>query len=294
LPKSTDLPWRFEAVGPSIHRLTLDMPRADSEAWGLLTSDVHWDNPKSDRDAYARHLAEARERRAFVIDNGDFYCAMQGKYDKRSSKSAVRPEHQTGSYLDALVNTAADWLRPFAAHLTTMGTGNHESSIHERHETDLTDRLCAMLRANGSPATRHGYAGFVAVTLDMHGRRHSFKLFRTHGYGGGGPVTKDIIQTSRQAVYLADADIVVSGHTHDQWVFPIQRMRLSQGLDRIEQTRQVHVKVPGYKDHYGQALDSWEIGKGHPPKPRGAWWIRFYYTRGQHPKPEFELIEAKA
>lgn len=291
------MPWRFEALGPSVHRLTIELPRAESECWGLLTSDVHWDNPKSDHDAYARHLAEASERRAFVVDNGDWFCAMQGKFDKRSNKSSIRPEHQNGSYLDALVNTATDWLRPYAANLTTMGVGNHEASIHEKHETDLTDRLCTMLRAAGSPATRHSYAGFVVFQLVRNGRFHATKMFRTHGYGGGGPVTKDIIQTNRQAAYLADADIVLSGHTHDEWIFPIQKLRLSGQLE-IEQSRQTFVKCPGYKDHYGQRLDSWEIGKGHPPKPRGAWWIRFFNPRGSDSRgalrPQYELIAAHA
>jgi len=298
LPKSTDLPWRFEAVGPSVHRIRVSLPRAEDECWALLTSDVHWDNPKSDRDAYREHLHEAVRRRAFVIDNGDWFCAMQGKYDKRSSKSSVRPEHQNGNYLDSLVNTAADWLQPFAANLTTLGTGNHEQSINDRHETSLTDRLAAELRNRyGSPATRHGYAGFVVLDIDRAGRRHSLKMFRHHGYGGGGPVTKDVIQTNRQAVYLADADVVLTGHTHDSWQLPIQRIRLSQGHE-IEQTRQVHVKCAGYKDHYGQSLDSWEISKGHPPKVRGAWWLRIFNPRGSDSRgklrQQFELIEAVA
>ncbi len=48
-----------------------------------------------------------------------------------------------------------------------------------------------------------------------------------HGYGGGGPVTKDVIQTNRRAVYLPDANIVISGHTHDRWIVPVTRNRIS-------------------------------------------------------------------
>jgi hypothetical protein len=33
-----------------------------------------------------RHLELARKRNAVIIDGGDLFCAMQGKYDPRSDK----------------------------------------------------------------------------------------------------------------------------------------------------------------------------------------------------------------
>ena len=69
------------------------------ELWILLTSDWHWDNPKCDRKTLKRHLDQAKERNAKIIITGDLFCAMQGKYDKRSNKSSLRPEHQTDNYL---------------------------------------------------------------------------------------------------------------------------------------------------------------------------------------------------
>lgn len=78
----------------------------------LLLSDVHWDNPHCDRRKFKQALDKAKERGAKVAIFGDFFCAMQGKYDKRSSKIAIRPEHQTGNYLDSLVDTAAERLPP--------------------------------------------------------------------------------------------------------------------------------------------------------------------------------------
>ena len=65
--------------------------RKDWEQWVLLTSDRHWDNPKSDRLLQTEHLKLAKERNAIIIDNGDLLCVMQGKYDPRGSKSGIRP-----------------------------------------------------------------------------------------------------------------------------------------------------------------------------------------------------------
>jgi hypothetical protein len=99
-------------------------------------------------------------------------------------------------------------------------------------------------------------------------------MYMHHGYGGGGPVTRGTIQTSRMAVYLPDADVIWTGHTHDEWIMPIQRARLTlQGrpyLDRV-----LHVRSPGYKDEFSEQ-NGWAVEKGMPPKPKGALWLRFW------------------
>jgi len=46
----------------------------------LLRSDVHHDNPKCNQDLERKHLDEAIEYDAPIIDNGDLFCAMQGKW----------------------------------------------------------------------------------------------------------------------------------------------------------------------------------------------------------------------
>ena len=61
---------------------------------------------------------------------------MQGKYDPRSSKDDLRPEHQGSNYLDSLVNTAADFFEPYAKNLIMIARGNHEAAILKRQETD--------------------------------------------------------------------------------------------------------------------------------------------------------------
>jgi hypothetical protein len=102
----------------------------------------------------------------------------------------------------------------------------------------------------------------------------SVVMYMHHGYGGGGPVTRGTIQTARMAVYLPDADLIWTGHTHDEWIMPIQRARLSVHgrpyLDRV-----LHVRSPGYKDEFSEQ-NGWAVEKGMPPKPKGALWLRFW------------------
>ena len=249
------------------------------EQWFLLSADRHWDNPDSDQALQRKHLEIAKERNAWVMDFGDLFCAMQGKYDKRSNKSKVRKEHQSDQYLDALVETAGDWFAKDP--MLLVCDGNHETAILKNHETHLTERLVERLRAAGNKNIHHGgFSGWVRFLFHRKGgQRRSLRLAYHHGYGGDAPVTKGVIQTNRMSVYLPDADFVVTGHTHNEWQFPIQRVRINEA-GKITHDEQLHIKIPSYKDEYKEGECGWSIERGAPPKPIGAIWLRLYYEGG--------------
>lgn len=95
-----------------------------------------------------------------------------------------------------------------------------------------------------------------------------------HGAGGGSaPVTRGVIQTNRQAVYLPDADVVINGHNHEAWYMPISRERIGD-TGVIYQDVQHHIRTATYKNDYGDGSGGWHVEGGKPPKPMGAAWIR--------------------
>lgn len=114
-----------KGVSPNVVRVKLDCNK-QKEHWILLRSDAHHDNPHCNWNLEKKHLDEALERDAGIIDGGDLFCAMQGAWDPRKSKSCLRPEHQRSDYLDALVTTAADFYQPYANNIICLGQGNHE------------------------------------------------------------------------------------------------------------------------------------------------------------------------
>lgn len=250
----------------------------------MLQADHHWDNPDCNRDLLKKHLDQAKERNAPVLCFGDLFCAMQGKWDKRGKKSAVRPEHQGDNYLDSLVDTAVSWFKPYAKNLAVVGVGNHEQSIVDRHEVNLIERFVGGLNsATGASIHNGGFAGWVMFNFTRpdktHIRNRSIVLHYDHGYGGGGPVTADMIQHQRRAVYLPDADFIVSGHTHDSWQREFARTRIDLTTGAISTDVQTHLKLPTYKDEYKDGFGSWAATKGMPPKPLGGYWLRFTYRR---------------
>lgn len=273
----------------------VDIPferRAYWQQWFLLSSDRHHDNPKSLHWLESKHLDEARERRAGIIDVGDLFCAMQGKFDKRASKSDIRPEHQRGDYLDALVRTAADFYEPYADLFDVIGRGNHESSILKNHETDLVERLVATLGdRTGARIQAGGYGGYVRFQFSDGEKRCSRVLKYFHGSGGGGPVTKGVIQANRRATFLPDADIVVTGHVHEQYLVEYVRERLSD-RGKVYHDPQTHVCAGTYKEEYTDGFGGWHVERGAPPKPVGAWWLRFFWDR-RIERVRFDLAQAR-
>ena len=70
--------WSISKVSKNVVEITVEMNRnRDWEQWVLLRSDVHHDNPKCDQDLERKHLDEAKECNAPIIDNGDLFCAKQ-------------------------------------------------------------------------------------------------------------------------------------------------------------------------------------------------------------------------
>lgn len=281
-------PFRIERTGPTVITVRHKGVAAGWEQWYLLRSDAHHDNAHCDQELERRHLEEAKERGAGILDFGDLFCAMQGKWDRRANPAELRPELRGARYLDDLVNYCAAFYQPYAAHWILLANGNHEQSIQHHHETHLTERLAERLRAAGGQPEVGTYQGWVRFMFDRGGRRSSHALRYTHGYGGGGPVTKDLIQANRQLAYTEGADILVSGHTHDAWEVTQRRETLTpQGRTAYRDVS--IIKCGGYKDEFG-AGNGYAARKGHAPKPLGAYWLRFFVAGGS---VQFEARRAR-
>lgn len=258
--------------------VTVDYKNAFEQDF-LCSADRHWDHAQSDHQLQQKHLDEAIIRQAGILDFGDLFCAMQGKTDKRSSKSQLRVDHKEDDYFDQIVDSASEWFRPYACRFIRVAYGNHETSVLNKHETDLTKRFVKALNKFRKQKERvhlGGYSGWVLFLFrnELGIITHRKKLWYIHGYGGGGPVTKGVIQSNRQAVYIPDADLVINGHIHEEWYMPITRQRLDD-VGNIWRDEQLHIRIPSYKDEYKDGFGGWTVETGKPPKPIGAIWLTF-------------------
>lgn len=266
--------WKCLKTGENV--IVVEMDLTEETGWALLVSDLHWDNPHCNRKLLAKHFDEAVERNAPILSIGDFFCAMQGKYDKRSSKECVRPEHQKDHYLDALVDTAAEWLEPYKHHFLLFGNGNHETKIKQNHETDLGQRLVTRLQHTGGVAHMGGYAGFVRFCLRRLAQKKAVTLFYHHGHGGGSGINQGSSHFNYYNSYV-NADILAAGHVHRKELRPQKKVELNRSHN-VEQKDMYFVRMGSYKDEYGTGAGGWPVEKGQGPRPLGGWWLKFNRT----------------
>lgn len=285
-----------EKVSRNVIKIHLSDIHDGWEQWLLLSSDRHHDSISSDKAFVKKHLDEARKRNAKILDFGDFFDCMQGKYDPRRSypdmdKKYLEMMQSEGiGYLDAIVKDAVAFYKQYADMFVLISKGNHETAIYNHNDTDLTNRLVYGLNAAAGSQIHTGeYGGWVQFMFTYQKTvKCSRKLKYFHGSGGGGPVTKGVIQSNRQAVIFPDADIVANGHIHESWIVAIPRERISaNGV--VYKDNQYHVRTGTYKDEYGDGGGGWAVEKGLPPKPIGAVWLRFFYSNN---RIELELTQA--
>jgi predicted phosphodiesterase len=244
----------------------------------LLISDVHFDSPYCDRKLLSKHLGQAKELGAGVLAFGDWFDAMGGRNDKRATKSTVLPGDSVPHYFDSLVDSSVDYLASLTDNLVMFADGNHETAILRHNETDLLERLCRQLGCQHMGYS--GYVRFMFSATTKHGstgQRTTKRLYFHHGAGGGGPVTKGVIQSNRRASSV-DADIFVSGHIHEAWAVENVMVKLLDS-GRIHLATQLHCQLPTYKQEWGRG--GYHIEKGRPPKPLGGYWLIFQHDSTQ-------------
>jgi Calcineurin-like phosphoesterase len=254
----------------------------NKERYFLLISDVHLDSVHCDRVKLKEHLDLALERNAPVFIFGDLLDLMQGKYDPRSNKADLNPKYNSARYIDEVIKDVVEFLMPYKSIMAFYSPGNHETSVEKRIEYGIVDKICNKLEMSQGNYSGYIYCRFFAYLED------SFKvpliMSYHHGYGGGGPVTRDSIQSARKAVYQPDANIVISGHTHDRWIIPITRNRIGRYGESIDQ--QWHIKTGTYQnapiDFNGYAIE-----KGLAPKCGAGIWLK--YTIGSDLKLSYNF-----
>lgn len=290
LPKR---PIEVEKVSRNVINIRIEVKGEEWEQWFLLSGDRHHDSHASNRKLEIEHLELAKRRNAYILDIGDLFDAMQGKYDPRRNYPEMRPEYiqmmsdRQKGYLDVIVNDAIEFYKPYADRFLMIARGNHETAIQQHNDTDLIDRFVTLMNKDmNTNIITGGYGGWVRFMCFLSGtQQETFNLKYFHGSGGGGPVTKGTIQSNRQAVFLPDAHIVWNGHIHESWLLALPRERINKE-GNIGQDVQYHLRTATYKNDYEDGFSGWHVQRGAPPKPMGCVWMRLY-RESRHMRFEF-------
>ena len=251
----------------------------DTEAEFLLISDIHFDNPKCDRVLLKKHLDQALKRNAKVLINGDFFCVMQGLTDKRHNKGDLMPQHKGHNYFDLVIEDACEFFAPYKDIIAFIGYGNHENSVIKKGEFDILANFVMRMKYEFKANIElGGYGGWIVFKPGRGNKSTSVFMKYVHGFGGGGPVTKGVIQNNRLMTMVQGADIVWQGHVHELY----HHRDMVETIDhnskvgyRVRHNAVHHIRTSTYKEEYGDGTKGWHVERGAPPKPLGGYWLTF-------------------
>lgn len=255
----------------------------------LLLSDIHFDHPACDRELLKVHIEECIAKDGYILINGDFFCVMQGKYDKRHNKSDVRPENMVANYFDSIVDDAVEFFKPYAERILFMGYGNHETSILKRTETDLLQRFIERIYYETNHRISLGeYHGFIWIKAYVAGnltdrKRMScltYALYHNHGTGGEAPVTGGSIEDNRKQTQIEGMDGIWMGHNHNKYTRQVSTFYLDKHPQSVKpRIRIIDIIRSGtYKQEYKGKGFHIETNKA--PKPLGGVWLTLTAVRG--------------
>lgn len=276
--------------GSNVHELRIE----STEAKIAMLSDLHWDNPKCDRDLLKKHLDYCKEENIPVMVNGDFFCLMQGRGDNRRNKSDIRPEHNNSKYLDSVVTTAVEWFEPYADILTVIGYGNHETGIIKWQETDILQRFVDLLNLKcNSNVHTGGYGGWLIVKTMDNTKMFSTKIKYFHGSGGGGVVTKGALNLTRALELYEGCDVYTMGHIHENSARNDVRDTLNHNAFKGYHVKHkpIHLMITGtYKEEYQEGAKGWHVERGAPIKPTGG---RFLTIKTERDRSNYQDVVHK-
>jgi predicted phosphodiesterase len=259
------------------HSFKLESEKFQFNQKFFITSDWHIDNPKCNRELLFGHLERCRAENALIIINGDLLCLMQGQYDPRKNKSAILPEHNGDRYIDLVIEDTAQKLLPYAHLILQINSGNHESSVSKRLESDVLQRLVERINTlAGTDIQLGAYMGYISLSFSYKAvSKKRLVIAYDHGHWGG-VITKGALSVTRHSSIYPDADIVVSGHTHDGWIMNHPQLRMNEYKKKVETRNQWHIKTGTYKEEFSGG-SGWAVEKIGMPKYLGSCFMNVVY-----------------
>lgn len=189
----------------------------------FVCSDTHIGNSTFDQEYFTKDFESAKKAKAKIYIFGDV-LDMIVPNDIVRYNAGADPYHSS-AYVNDIVNNGIAVLEPYIDNISFMSHGNHETVFQKRHSFDPLEILVYMLNEKRNkklpPITMGDYIGFIGFNYEHKAGGHSRNQtwYYDHGKGGASEVTKGTIGINRMMM-RANADVYLSGHTHNKVVLP--------------------------------------------------------------------------
>lgn len=212
----------------------------------LLMSDLHFGAADTDDKRIKTELDWALKNKARIFIAGDLFDAIF-LGDPRYTTSVLAKKFQnTDAPMNAILDHAADTLRPYAHLIDLIGVGNHETKVLAKSGYDLVDLLIERLTVGTKHRINHGgYMGVVRLQLQMGASPALYHIAYHHGWSGAPGMSKGVLDFNK--IRIENADCIWLGHRHSRTATPEATWYIPVRGDTIAQRNVLNLRTGAYK-----------------------------------------------
>lgn len=213
----------------------------------VCISDAHIGDPHANEQELMKQIR-------YVEDTPNCYAIINGDIMNNAIKSS-----KSDSYLEVLspmeqIVKAVMILKPIANKVLAITQGNHERRTAKESGVDLMKVIAMEL---GLADKYSDGMAYLFVRFGMQDSHHHFKkvpygILVTHGNGGGKTVGAKANRLA-DLVSIADADLYLYGHTHQNMAFKEGFMRVNWGNNSVAMIDRMFVNSGAFLDWGGYA-----------------------------------------
>ena len=213
----------------------------------VCISDAHIGDPYANEQELMKQIR-------YVEDTPNCYAIINGDIMNNAIKSS-----KSDSYLEVLspmeqIVKAVMILKPIANKVLAITQGNHERRTAKESGVDLMKVIAMEL---GLADKYSDGMAYLFVRFGMQGSHRHFKkvpygILVTHGNGGGKTVGAKANRLA-DLVSIADADLYLYGHTHQNMAFKEGFMRVNWGNNSVAMVDRLFVNSGAFLDWGGYA-----------------------------------------
>lgn len=262
----------------------------------LWVSDAHLDSHKSNR-VWLKQQFDGHPD-AYIIIGGDLFDVMQNVKDPRSSKAAIKEEHNKPGYLNAVIDDVYNFLKEYAPRIIQINIGNHETAQVKHYGIDLSDWLVAKLNENcGTNIIKGDFNGYILIrgSLDINDdiKKANVKhgtIYYQHKPVTGGSRSKGALSIDIMKGVVPSADLIISEDIHQTFLFPFIVETINKITKKREYTLKHYIQNTTLKEDYLGVKRGYHAEKNFTPSVTGIIKINvkgIYKTSGLQFEPEY-------
>lgn len=213
----------------------------------VCISDSHIGDPHANEQELMKQIR-------YVEDTPNCYAIINGDIMNNATKSSVSDSYnETLSPMEQIVK-AVMLLKPISDKVLAITQGNHERRTAKESGVDLMKIIAMEL---GLVDRYSEGMAYIFVRLGEQNAHHHYKkvpysILVTHGTGGGRTVGAKANRLA-DLVSIADADVYLYGHTHQNMAFKEGFMRVDWHNNNVNMVDRLFVNSGAFLDWGGYA-----------------------------------------